>query len=110
MQSEADLARSDIAYLHAHDGPVLCEMLSLCYWAGKPAAVDVFNLDQQFRTGARDEGPFLAMLNARAFAVLQLDSLSPFPFPERVRATVERNYRVDRTNDDGVFLVPKSEK
>ena len=30
-------------------GPALCEMLSLCYWAGKRAEVDVFNLGQAYR-------------------------------------------------------------
>jgi len=108
MREETTLAASDIAYLRAHDGPAFCEMLSLCYWAGKPAAVDVFNLDQQFVTGARDQGPFIRLLNVRAFAVIQLDSLSPFPFPTEVQAALRRNYRVDRQTDDGAFLVPRA--
>jgi hypothetical protein len=107
MRDEASIAGSDIAYLRAHQGPVVCEMLSLCYWAGKPAEVDVFNLDQQFDMGSRDEGPFITLLDAHAFAVLQLDSLAPIPFPPRVQAAVRRNYRLDRQNDDGAFLVPR---
>ena len=107
MHDEAAVAAKDVAYLRAHNGVAVCEMLSLCYWAGKPAAVDVFNLEQQFLTGARDEGAFIRLLNIRAFAVIQLDSLSPFPFPPEVQTAVRRNYRVDRDNDDGVFLVPK---
>ena len=107
LHDETALAGSDIAYLRAHRGPAICEMLSLCYWAGKAPAVDVFNLNEQFVTGARGEGPFIGLLNARAFAVIQLDALSPFPFPAEVQAAMQRNYRVDRDTDDGAFLVPR---
>ncbi len=38
--------RPIIARLADAGGPVGCEMQSLCYWAGRPFAVDVFNLTQ----------------------------------------------------------------
>ncbi len=38
--------RPIIARLADADGPVGCEMQSLCTWAGKPFTVDVFNLTQ----------------------------------------------------------------
>ena len=38
--------RPIIARLAAAGGPVGCEMQSLCYWAGRPFTVDVFNLTQ----------------------------------------------------------------
>ncbi len=108
MQDEASLAQADIAWLKFQPEPVLCQTLALCYWAGKPAAVDVFNLDQQFETGARDEKPFIVRLSAHSFAAIQLDAMSPFPFPAEVRRVLLENYRVARSNDDGVFLVPRS--
>ncbi len=110
LRDETELARSDIAYLRGHNGPALCEMLSLCYWAGMAATVDTFNLNQQFLIGVRDERPFIRLLDARAFSVIQLDTLSPPAFPAQVQAAVQRNYRVDRTNDEGVFLVPGKAK
>jgi len=110
MRDEAMLASADIDYLRSHKGPVLCEMLSLCYWAEKPATVDIFNLDQQFLSGVRDYRPFVKLVNAHTFAVVQLNSPSPFPLPAPVRAAVFHNYRIDRTNDDGVFLVPEKRK
>jgi hypothetical protein len=106
MRDEAGLGESDIAYLRAHRGPAICEMLSLCFWAEKPASVDVFNLEQQFLTYRRDMGGFTRLLNARVFAVIQLDSLSSFP--AQIQSAILHNYRVDRTNDDGVFLIPKT--
>ncbi|MGD0191269.1 MAG: hypothetical protein ABSD74_11055 [Rhizomicrobium sp.] len=106
MHDEEALARDDIDYLYAHAGPAVCEMPSLCFWAGKPASADVFNLDQQLRTHHRDERPFVAQIEARMYAVLQFDSLSQVPFPPEVEHAIRANYRVDRSNDDGVFLVP----
>ncbi|HEY0283735.1 MAG TPA: glycosyltransferase family 39 protein, partial [Rhizomicrobium sp.] len=55
MREETAAAQKDIAFLAARPGPALCEMQSFCYWARKPAAVDVFNLSQQFATGARSD-------------------------------------------------------
>jgi hypothetical protein len=110
MRDETELAGRDIAWLQVRKGPAICEMLSLCYWAGKPEAVDVFNLDQQFLTGARETEAFVAMLKAKRFAGIQFDSLSPFPFPTSVELTIRDDYRIDRSNDDGVFLVPASTK
>jgi hypothetical protein len=83
-------------------------MLSLCYWAGKPATADVFNLNQQFLTGARDDGPFVRMIEAHVFAVIQFDLPSPLPFRADAQAAIERNYKIDRTSDNGVFMVPKN--
>ena len=45
--------RPIIVRLAAADGQVGCEMQSLCYWAGRPFAVDVFNLTQDALTRDR---------------------------------------------------------
>ena len=110
MQEDARIAAGDIAYLRAHPGPAVCQSLGLCYWAGKPASVDVFNLTQQFLTGARSEQPFIAMLARHDFAAVQLDALVPQAFPAPVQTALMKQYRIGRTSDDGVILVPKSGK
>jgi len=107
MVEEADAAHRDIVFLKAHRGPALCEMLSPCYWAGKEAQVDVFNVGQQFLTGARSDEGLTQLIGRRYFGVLQLESLEPFSLTPRIRETIARNYRVDHTNDDGVFLLPR---
>lgn len=104
---EAAAAESDIAWLRAQDGAAICQMPSLCFWAGKPASVDVFNLGQQFATGARKPDGFLRLLSDHRFGAIQFDALSPSPFPPRVQGAILRNYKVARTNDDGVFLIPR---
>jgi hypothetical protein len=107
MEGEAATARGDIAFIQAHSGRALCETLSLCYWAGKPADVDVFNTSQQFATGGRSDADLIRQIDAHAFAVMEFDSLEPFALGPRVKATVLKAYRIDHTNDEGVFLVPR---
>jgi hypothetical protein len=95
----------DIAFLKSRPGPALCDQLSLCLWAGKGAQVDVFNVGEQIKTGARDAAPLAGMIASRHFAVLQLqdmDALGP-----QVRAAIEKNYRSDHSDDNGSFLTPR---
>ena len=107
LREETDLAKADIAFLRAHSGPAMCENLTFCYWAGKGASVDVFNLDQQFETGARDPASFLRLIRSRSFTSVELDEPTPFPFPRSVESVFLQNYRIDHQNDDGVFFVPR---
>ena len=53
----------DIAFLKSRDGPALCDQLSLCLWAGKDAQVDVFNIGEAIKTGARDPAPLVGMID-----------------------------------------------
>jgi len=105
LQAETRTASDDIAYLRAHDGPAMCAMMSLCYWAGKPAAVDVFNVGAQYQSGARSPAPMVAQLRQCGFAVLQLDRSLSFQPP--VSTAILQSYRLDRSTADGQFLVPK---
>ncbi|HVW75858.1 MAG TPA: hypothetical protein VHC39_19630 [Rhizomicrobium sp.] len=102
-----DFARTsarDIAFLKSRPGPALCDQLSLCLWAGKGAEVDVFNVGEAIKVGARDPKPLIHMIAARHFVALQLidsDSLGP-----DVRRAIAQNYRADHSDDNGTFLVP----
>jgi hypothetical protein len=107
LAAETGEAHRDIVFLKAQDGPALCEMLSLCYWAGKRAEVDVFNVGEQFLTGARSDNDLTRLINAHYFRAIQFESLSPFALTPRIHESVMRNYRVDHTSDDGVFLSPR---
>ena len=100
-------AQGDIAFLAARQGPALCEMLSFCYWAGKPAAVDVFNLGQQFDTGARNDAPLVAMIEARHFSVIQFDPDSTHSLGKNAGKAIARAYRLDHEDDYGSFYVPR---
>ncbi len=100
----ADQSRRDIAFLQARPGPALCSQLSLCLWAGKGAEVDVFNIGEAIKTGARDPAPLVRLIEAHHFAVLQLDD--PDALGLQVKAAIARAYRADHSGDNGTLLIP----
>ena len=106
-RDEAAVASVDIAFLREHPGRALCESLSLCYWAGKEVEVDTFNVGQAFATGARSDSDLIRQIEARAFSVMEFDTLEPFALGPRVKAAVLKNYQIAHSGDDGVFLVPR---
>ncbi len=59
-----------IAQIAASPGMVGCESLSLCFWAGKPFAVDLFNLDQSVLTGG-SIARFAGLARQQAFGVFE---------------------------------------
>jgi hypothetical protein len=100
-------AAAEIALLRANPEPVLCEMLSLCYWAGKTAEVDVFNIDQRIRVDVRSERPLVHMIEAKHFALIELESLKPFPIAGGSEEALARNYKIVRRDDERVFFSPR---
>ena len=107
LRQERVEARADIALLEARKGPAMCEMLSFCYWAHKPAEVDMFNIGQAFDTGARSDRRLAAAVKARRFAVLQFDPGEPYALGGNVYDAVKENYRLDHSDDFGEFYVPR---
>jgi hypothetical protein len=107
LQQERVLAQRDIAFLSAQKGPALCEMLSFCYWAQKPPAVDVFNIGQQIDTGRRDDAELVRWIEAKRFAAIQFDPDSPESLGENVHAAMDRFYRVAHSDGFGTFYVPR---
>ena len=107
LREESAVARSEIAALRVAREPVLCDMLALCYWAGKAPQVDVFNTDQRLRAGALDARSFIQRINTRDYSIIELETLHPFPLPPDVERAVRRNYEIIRTDDERVFLAPR---
>lgn len=98
-------AAADIAFLRDRPGPALCEDLSLCYWAGKTAPVDVFNLSEAIKSGARSDDDIVRLLTVRHFrsvALTDLDALGP-----RAKAALRMHDRIDHEDDNGIFLTPR---
>lgn len=107
FREEAAMAGNDIAFMKARKGPALCEMLSFCYWAGKPPAVDFFNVGQQFETGARSDTELAAEIDAKRFAVIQFDPDSDYSLGENAHNAMARAYRIHHSDWYGTFYVPK---
>jgi len=100
----AKQSANDIDFLKSRSGPVLCDQLSLCLWAGKGAQVDVFNVGEGIKSGARDPSSLARMISNRQFAALQLDDLNEMG--PTVRQAILKHYRLHHADDNGKFLVP----
>lgn len=107
LQEERETAAAEISLLHSAPNPVLCEMLSLCYWAERRAEVDVFNVDQAIRVGARSDSQLVRLIEAKRFSMIELESLKPFPLAGGVENALTRNYKIVRTDDERVFFTPR---
>jgi hypothetical protein len=53
-------------------GPVLCEVLAICFWADKPMELDFFAYGQKLRTGM-DPSPLRNLIAQKSAAILILD-------------------------------------
>jgi hypothetical protein len=107
MNDEVLMARADIAFLAVHPGPAICETLAFCYWARKPATLDVFNTGEAFDTGARSDAELARLIEAGRFAVIQFDPDSPDSLGDNVGRAMQRSYRLDHADDYGAFYVPR---
>jgi hypothetical protein len=104
--AEAIAARADESFIAAHAGHALCEQLALCFWAGKPAEVDVFNMRQRILAGSRRDDELAVLLEQRYFAVVELDVPTRrlgVSFDEALR----RNYRLVQERIDRRLFVPR---
>ncbi|HEV2909441.1 MAG TPA: hypothetical protein VGX02_09220, partial [Candidatus Eremiobacteraceae bacterium] len=103
---ESAAAGRDIAFIKSHAGPALCEELALCFWAGKPVEVDLYNMQQRIRTASRRSDELVQLLNARYFSVVQLDTPTR-PLDRPFADALLRSYRVDHEGVDGRLLIPQ---
>jgi hypothetical protein len=123
LAAEQSSLTRDIAFIQAQSGSAVCEILSLCFLAGKPAVVDFFNLSQAIMAGQRSDTPLISEINAQQFAVIQVLSLDNNretgdektlggaginrPFSMQVRDAMMTAYRIDHEDENGIFLVPR---
>jgi hypothetical protein len=102
-----------IRFIAAQHGPVACEDLALCYWAGKDFEVDFFISGQKLDQGVIDADMFARGLRDHRFAALQVCGRGGPSFSRRLPADVDRvlggSYRVARSGPTvGLIMVPGS--
>lgn len=103
--------RAAIALLATRPGPVACERTALCYWSGKPYALDMFNYGQKLRMG-HDPIGLRGRLARREFAALvevrdERYGRDEAHLPKDVRQLIDTNYRVAQVLPDNLYvLVP----
>ena len=95
--------REDIAFLAAQPGPAACEMLALCYWAGKAEEIDFFNTEQKIIEGAIAPDVLIDKLDRRYYGAIALTDNAPREeqLPPAVMARLRANYRPARRSANG---------
>ena len=73
IRQDVATTRSVLAALAPLPGPLLCEKLVLCYWAGRALEVEPFNFGQKLLTGQADQAPLIARIARGEFAALVLE-------------------------------------
>ena len=106
--ARAPAFESDIAFIASRSGPAWCEDLALCFWAGKPPAVDVFNLEQHIRRGTRTIDDLLRQIDRHDYAVVQINGRHSL-LDAAARDAVQRSYVVARQSPSGILLVPRND-
>ena len=104
--SEAAAASNEIAFVRQHDGPAMCEDLSICYWAGKPAEVDFFNMMERAKSEPWRIDALVQRVERREFGVASIGADGRDLGP-RFNDALHRNYRIDHASQWGVLWVPR---
>lgn len=110
LPEEVEATAKDIEYIARARQPVLCDMLSLCYWAGVPLVYDSFNVREESRANPQFESKILNLLRSKHFGVIHIDrelGISSVRHTDRFLRVLNKNYRRDRTNKAQHYYVPK---
>jgi hypothetical protein len=99
-----------IDLLAKQPGPVACERLSLCYWAGKGFEIDFFQLGQKLNQGFMDPRVVTERLRSHYYAAIQTEANDgrSWRLPPGINQEIADNYEVERTTpDEGALLLPR---
>ena len=97
-----------VHWISARPGPALCATQIYCYWAGKSAEVDSFNVGQAIETGALDPRVLTDRLTARYYATIELEpGYSTSRFVPRVLDPIQANYTEHPMPKEGVVVYEK---
>lgn len=113
MENKQAIVAKDIAFIAEHKGPVMCENLSLCYWAGKELEADFFNLGQKVSAGVIPETNIITRLENHYFTLIQVESYvkkgTSWRLPDNINNSILANYEILRSSGvSGFFLVPRN--
>jgi len=104
--ARAPAFEDDIAFVASRGGPALCEELALCFWAGKPAGVDLLNLAQQGRRAAPSIHELIRLIDQRRFGVVQI-GLERSRLDPAAREVLRQSYVIARMGPAGILFVPR---
>ena len=118
----ASASRADRQFLASIDGDTMCENVLLCYWAGKPFALDPYLVGEKIVAGRLAEADVEAIIASKRFRVIQTDAVGPplerdalHPgavrrrgrYTEQTLVALHQSYRLSRESANGAFYIPK---
>ena len=92
-----------IAAIHYQPGPVACDTLALCYWAGKPAEIDFFAMRQAIASGARSPRALAHALANRRYTLIVADMNKAFAGSPEILDALHANYYAGFSPSLGIF-------
>ncbi len=101
--------RQAIGFLAAQPGPVACERPALCYWAGKPYALDFSNYGQKLRL-VGDPWHLRDRIRQRRFGAIAIIRDSRYVrhdarLPQDFYALIDSNYRIVQVLPDKITIM-----
>jgi hypothetical protein len=104
---------AEVEFLREQPGPVLCESLLRCYFAGKPYVYDPYNATRMIGLGRLDAGVLIGALKREEYGAVQIDG--PIQsggrtemFAPAILAAIEEYYQPVLKNQDGLIYLPNS--
>jgi hypothetical protein len=90
-------------------GPVACEDLNFCYWAGKGFEIDFFLLGQKLEQGFINPRVVTELLRNHYYAAIQTMAIdgSSSRLPSGINREIAANYELVRTGTEGAVLLPR---
>ena len=107
-----DLARqpewtATIERIRTTPGPVACETLALCYWAGRPSEIEFFNFGQRVLLDPGFDAAFAQQLERGDIALIQRELTGGARrLPPDLEALIETHYKLE-TNTPTALYVPR---
>lgn len=101
---------AEVERLRAIPGPVACEQLALCYWAGKDFEIDFFLLGQKLETGTVSVDEVLEAIEARGIQAIEIErgwtqsGMSP-RFPADFNSALSRKFSATPAALPGMSLL-----
>lgn len=113
LPAQAKEFTAETDFLRSQTGPVLCESLLRCYYAGKPYVYDPFNATSLIRLGKLDGQQMFSRIENKEYSAIQADlPVRKYPrpyerFPDAFMDAVDRYYRVAVQDHGCVIYVPR---
>jgi hypothetical protein len=114
LWEQASSQNAVVEILANASGPVACETLVICFWAGKPQEIDFFNYGQKLFTGATTDGELRRRISEHYYAYVVVDvvktnsTLWPPRLPNDTDDWLRRHYMPVSQYGDNILLGPRT--